>query len=92
MIIPVRCYTCYKCIGHLHEEYVTRTGGAMPENPEHVLDSLGLRRTCCRRMLLTHADLSLVTTSCEWRDRGFDESNTTISVENTKTRILSDVR
>lgn len=55
MIIPVRCFTCGKPIGHLWEDYQNRVGKG--ENPEKVMDSLGLERYCCRRMLLTHADL-----------------------------------
>ena len=56
MIIPVRCFTCGKPVGHLWEEYVARTGKG--ENPGKVMDSLGLERYCCRRMMLTHADLT----------------------------------
>lgn len=55
MIIPIRCFTCGKPIGHLWEEYQAKVSKG--ENPGKVLDSLGLERYCCRRMLLTHADL-----------------------------------
>ena len=55
MIIPVRCYTCGKVIGHLYEEYQRRE--AMGENRKEILDSLGLKYYCCRRMFLAHADL-----------------------------------
>jgi len=55
MIIPVRCFTCGKPIGHLWEDYQNRVGKG--EDPGKVMDSLGLERYCCRRMLLTHADL-----------------------------------
>jgi DNA-directed RNA polymerase subunit N len=55
MIIPVRCFTCGKPIGHLWEEYKERFEKG--ENPGKVMDDLGLERYCCRRMLLTHADL-----------------------------------
>ncbi len=56
MIIPIRCFTCGKPIAHLWEEYVERVGKG--EESGTVLDSLGLERYCCRRMLLTHADLT----------------------------------
>ncbi|MDD3128674.1 MAG: DNA-directed RNA polymerase subunit N [Candidatus Methanomethylophilaceae archaeon] len=29
----------------------------MGESPEKVLDDLGLERYCCRRMVVSHADL-----------------------------------
>jgi DNA-directed RNA polymerase subunit N len=56
MIIPVRCFTCGKPIGQLWEAYGQRV--AKGESPGKVMDSMGLERYCCRRMLLTHADLS----------------------------------
>ncbi|MCD6461132.1 MAG: DNA-directed RNA polymerase subunit N [Thermoplasmata archaeon] len=55
MIIPVRCFTCGKVIGSAYEAYKQRV--EMGEDPADVLDSLGITRYCCRRMLLTHADL-----------------------------------
>lgn len=55
MIIPVRCFTCGKVLGHLYEEYSNRVSAG--EDPKDVLDSLGLERYCCRRMFLTHVEL-----------------------------------
>lgn len=55
MIIPIRCFTCGKPIGHLFSQYVERV--AVGEDPKQVLDELGLSRYCCRRMFLTHVDL-----------------------------------
>lgn len=55
MIIPVRCFTCGKVIGALYDQYKRRVDQG--ENPAEVLDSLGLKRYCCRRMLITHVDL-----------------------------------
>jgi DNA-directed RNA polymerase subunit N len=55
MIIPVRCFTCGKVIGSAFEEFVKRTD--MGESPKEVLDALRLERYCCRRMILTHANL-----------------------------------
>jgi DNA-directed RNA polymerase subunit N len=55
MIIPVRCFTCGKVIGSYYEIYKQRVENG--EKPSEVLDSLGLKRYCCRRMLLTHVDL-----------------------------------
>ncbi|MEA1992915.1 MAG: DNA-directed RNA polymerase subunit N [Euryarchaeota archaeon] len=55
MIMPVRCFTCGKPIGHLYAEYTERIEAGEPA--KDVLDSLGLERYCCRRMILTHAEL-----------------------------------
>ncbi len=55
MIIPVRCFTCGKPIGHLYAKYQERVEAG--ESPKGVLDDLGLERYCCRRMILTHVEL-----------------------------------
>lgn len=55
MIFPVRCFTCGKVIGHLWEEYARRVSRG--ESPGKVLDDLGVKRYCCRRMFLSHVDL-----------------------------------
>eukprot|EP00762_Andalucia_godoyi_P004535 ANDGO_05084.mRNA.1 DNA-directed RNA polymerase subunit 10-like protein len=55
MIIPVRCFTCGKVIGNKYETYVRNIREGRSENES--LDELGLKRYCCRRMLLTHVDL-----------------------------------
>jgi DNA-directed RNA polymerase subunit N len=55
MIIPVRCFTCGKVIGDSFESYVQRI--ELGENPDEILDSLGIERFCCRKMLIAHADL-----------------------------------
>jgi len=53
-MIPVRCYTCGRVISDIWEEYKERI---KYEEPAEVLDELGIKRYCCRRMLLTHAEL-----------------------------------
>ncbi len=55
MIIPVRCFTCGRLIGDLWEEFVRRVKQGEP--PGKVLDELGVKRYCCRRMLLSHVEL-----------------------------------
>ena len=55
MLFPVRCFTCGKHIGHLWEEYSRRVRAG--ENPGKVLDELGVKRYCCRRMFISHVDL-----------------------------------
>lgn len=55
MIIPVRCFTCGKVIGHLWEEYIKKVESG--EEPKKILDELGLKKYCCRQILLTHREL-----------------------------------
>jgi DNA-directed RNA polymerase subunit N len=55
MIIPVRCFTCGKLIGDRWEEFARRVKAG--EEPDNVLDSLGITRYCCRRMLLSHVEV-----------------------------------
>jgi DNA-directed RNA polymerase subunit N len=55
MIIPVRCFTCGKVIGEVYENFLQRV--ELGEKPEEVLDTLGLDRFCCRKMIIAHADL-----------------------------------
>eukprot|EP00049_Salpingoeca_infusionum_P017736 m.354160 g.354160 ORF g.354160 m.354160 type:complete len:74 (-) comp16941_c0_seq1:162-383(-) len=55
MIVPVRCFTCGKVIGNKYSKYMDLQ---MSEyTPGEALDIVGLRRYCCRRMILTHVDL-----------------------------------
>ncbi len=55
MIIPVRCFSCGKPLGHLYAEYKARVEKG--EDPAKVMDDLGLRRYCCRGLFLGHVDL-----------------------------------
>ena len=55
MIIPVRCFTCGKVIAHLYDNYVARVEKG--DNPELILNEMGLHRYCCRRMIITHVNL-----------------------------------
>ena len=55
MIIPIRCFSCGKLIGDKWEEYARRVKAG--EDAGIVLDSLGITRYCCRRMLLSHVEV-----------------------------------
>lgn len=55
MIIPIRCFSCGKVIGDLYEKYLE--GIKSKQDPAKVLDELGVKRYCCRRMLISHAEL-----------------------------------
>ena len=51
MLIPVRCFTCGNLIADKFESY--RTEVRAGKDTAAALDSLGIRRYCCRRMMLT---------------------------------------
>ena len=55
MIIPVRCFSCGKPVAEYWDEYKSRVDGG--EEPEKVLDSLGIERYCCRRMFVAQVEL-----------------------------------
>lgn len=55
MMIPVRCFTCGKVVAAAYEVFKERR--AAGENPAKVMDSLGLTRYCCRRMLVSQVDI-----------------------------------
>jgi len=49
--VPVRCFTCGNLVADKFDEYQNRVKSG--EEPAKILDSLGIERYCCRRMLLT---------------------------------------
>lgn len=55
MIIPIRCFSCGKPVGHLWEEYAERVEKG--ENKKKILDALGLDRYCCRGAFLGNVEL-----------------------------------
>jgi DNA-directed RNA polymerase subunit N len=55
MIIPIRCMSCGKPIGHLWEEFKERVE-KKGEDSKKVLDELGLERYCCRAIFLGQVD------------------------------------
>ncbi|MCR4368603.1 MAG: DNA-directed RNA polymerase subunit N [archaeon] len=54
MMVPVRCFSCGKVIGNDYEKFKERTQKG--ESAEKVLDDLGVKRYCCRRMVFSHVD------------------------------------
>ena len=55
MIIPIRCFTCGKVIGNVWDKYLNLLDSG--KEIAEALDILGMRRYCCRRMLISHVDL-----------------------------------
>lgn len=56
MMIPVRCFSCGQVVADKWEEYDRRVNKSK-EDSKKVLDELGVKRYCCRRMLIGHIDL-----------------------------------
>lgn len=56
LIIPVRCFTCGKVVSDKWEEFTSRVNSG--EDAKKVLDSLGVTRYCCRRMILSHIEIT----------------------------------
>lgn len=57
MLIPIRCFSCNKVIGNKWENYQKFVFEKGEENIDNILTELGLIRYCCRRMILSHANL-----------------------------------
>ncbi len=51
MLVPVRCFTCGNVISDRYADFQQAVKDG--EDPATALDALGMRRYCCRRMLLT---------------------------------------
>ncbi|MDD3160271.1 MAG: DNA-directed RNA polymerase subunit N [Candidatus ainarchaeum sp.] len=56
MIVPIRCFSCGKPVAGSYNEFKDRV--AAGEAPGKVLDDLGFKKYCCRKMLLTSVDLT----------------------------------
>lgn len=68
MIIPVRCFSCGKVVGNKWEKFVklTQTENVNDKKEEvdnktkmtikEALDFLGLRRGCCRSVIMGHIE------------------------------------
>jgi len=51
VLIPVRCFTCGNLVADKFDDYQSKLKAG--EDAVKTLDSLGITRYCCRRMLLT---------------------------------------
>jgi len=51
VLVPVRCFTCGNVVADKFDEY--QNGVKSGEEPAKILESLGIERYCCRRMMLT---------------------------------------
>lgn len=55
-MVPVRCFSCGQVVADKWEEYNSRVN-VNKEDSVKVLDNLGVKRYCCRRMLVSNVDL-----------------------------------
>ncbi len=55
MMVPVRCFSCGKPLASQYEEFRKRIQNG--EKAEKVMDDLGIKRYCCRRMIFSQVDL-----------------------------------
>lgn len=55
MLIPVRCFSCGKVLGHFWEDFDKRRQKG--EDTKKILDDFGIDRYCCRALMLGHVDL-----------------------------------
>ena len=55
MLVPVRCFSFNKVIGGSYEEFIERKENG--EIPAEVMDDLGIKRYCCRKIYVSHLDL-----------------------------------
>ena len=53
-MIPIRCISCGKPVSAYFNEYQTRVADG--EDSKAVLDDMGIKRYCCRRMLISHVE------------------------------------
>lgn len=65
LMIPVRCFSCGRVIASDYIAFVnkvnlireTENRDPTPEEIQKIFDDIGVKRYCCRRMILSHVDL-----------------------------------
>ncbi|MHA1498704.1 MAG: DNA-directed RNA polymerase subunit N [Promethearchaeota archaeon] len=55
IIIPIRCFSCGKLIAHVYKPYMEALEKG--ESSENAFKELGIKRFCCKRMIVSHVDL-----------------------------------
>jgi len=56
MIIPIRCFSCGQVVAHNYEEFIKEIKEKKLK-PTDVLDSLGVKKYCCRRMYVSNVEI-----------------------------------
>jgi DNA-directed RNA polymerase subunit N len=52
MLSPIRCFSCGALLGDKYEKFNALVAKGM--EPSKALDKLGIKRYCCRRMILSN--------------------------------------
>ena len=55
MIVPVRCFSCGKPVGHVWQEF-RKLVDEEKKTVKEALDKLELKRFCCRSAVMSHVD------------------------------------
>ena len=55
IIIPIQCFTCGALVADKWDKFASQV--KLGKEPGPVLDSLGVKKYCCRRMIQTHSEL-----------------------------------
>ena len=59
MLVPVACFSCGKTISDKYEVFIKKVTEAKGNvDTKKLLDDLGLRRLCCRTVVLSTVDIS----------------------------------
>ncbi|MFI5412906.1 MAG: DNA-directed RNA polymerase subunit N [Candidatus Micrarchaeales archaeon] len=56
MMMPVRCFTCGAVVADKWDDYDKRVNREK-EDAGKVLDDMGVKRYCCRRMFISNIEL-----------------------------------
>jgi len=56
MIIPIRCFSCGQVVAHNYEEFLKEIKEKKLK-PTEVLDNLGIKKYCCRRMYVSNVEM-----------------------------------
>ena len=86
-MFPVRCYTCNSVLAQhwkKYSEHLLSNG-----HPSTFLDAKVGKRMCCRRMFLSHVDMTHEQTSFPARDVILDDSGTVLRREAMRERTIS---
>jgi DNA-directed RNA polymerase I, II, and III subunit RPABC5 len=54
-MFPVSCFSCNNRVGRLEEKYYSLLESGLTK--KEALDTLNIKRFCCRRMFLGHVDV-----------------------------------
>jgi len=54
-MIPVRCFSCGNLVGDKYYQFLDAIKDG--EDSQKTLDKLGLKRYCCRRMIISNVDV-----------------------------------